>query len=126
MARVVLLQFDTDPGCAEQRALVASVYPEFAEAEPRWPLFFEALAQHRPEIVVISCAKLPSHGREAARYINEGFNTRNMDVLLTGVAPKERARTHAAAPESDIVDQNRLADELRTLLADPRSTTARG
>jgi hypothetical protein len=126
MTRVVLLQFDTDPACAENRALVAGIYPEFAEEEPRWPLFFEALAQHRPDIVVISCAKLPSHGREAARYINEGFNTRNMDVLLIGVAPNERARTHAAAPESEIIEKDRLAAELGTLLADPRSTSARG
>ncbi|HLJ83562.1 MAG TPA: hypothetical protein VKT51_05260 [Candidatus Eremiobacteraceae bacterium] len=126
MARVVLLQFDTDPGCADHRALVASVYPEFAEAEPRWPVFFETLAQQRPEIVVISCGKLPSHGREAARYINEGFNTRNMEVLLIDVEPRERARTRAAAPDSEIVDRERLSDELRRLLADQRATTARG
>ena len=126
MARIVLLQFDTDPGCADNRALIASVYPEFAEAEPRWPVFFESLALERPDIVVISCGKLPSHGREAARYINEGFNTRNMDVLLIDVAPKDRARTSASAPDAHIVDRDRLADELRTLLADRRATTARG
>ena len=125
MARVVLLQFDTDPGCAERRAQVASVYPDFAEAEPRWPIFFETLSAEQPDVVVISCGKLPSHGREAARYINDGFNTRNIDVLLTDVAPKDRARTHAAAPMSTIVGRDRLTEELRSRLADKRATNAR-
>ena len=125
MARVVLLQFDSDPGCAERRERIATVDPDFAEAEPRWPTFFETLSAQRPDVVVISCGKLPSHGREAARYINEGFNTRNMVVLLTDVAPQDRARTHSAAPESTIVGRDRLLEELRARLADKRAMNAR-
>ncbi len=126
MARVVLLQFDTDPGCAERRAIVASVCPDFAEAEPRWPIFFETLSKLSPEVAVISCGKLPSHGREAARYINEGFNTRNIAVLLTDVAEHDLARTQTAAPASTIVDRERLAEELHARLDAKRATTARG
>jgi len=125
MARVVLLQFDTDPGCAVRRAQIASVYPDFAEAEPRWPVFFDVLREQGPDLVVISCSKLPSHGREAARYINEGFNTRDIDVLLIDVAPHERSRTHAAAPMSHIVGRDRLTEEIRARLADKRATNER-
>jgi hypothetical protein len=116
MANVLLLQFDTDDNCAERRVLVEDSGAKLIEDEPRWPTFFESLRNARPDAVVISCGKLPSHGREAARYINDGFNSRNIPVIITDVAAGDLAKTKAAAPKSTIVERSGLTKALKAVI----------
>lgn len=110
MAKILLLQFDTDPGCAARREALAGLGATLVVDEPRWPTFFDTLTRERPDVVVISLAVIPSHGREAARYIKDGFNTRNIPVFVTDVPAKEIDKVHKSAPTAVIVESKDLAD----------------
>jgi hypothetical protein len=110
MAKILLLQFDTDPGCSVHREALSALGAALVEAEPRWPTFFDVLNKERPDIVVISLGAIPSHGREAARYIKDGFNTRNLPVFLTDVPAKDIDKCRKSAPTAVIVERKDLHD----------------
>jgi len=118
VAKVLLLQFHTDPDVTTRREALSSLGAELVEAEPRWPTFFDVLTRERPDVVVISLARIPSHGREAARYIKEGFNTRDIPVILTEVPSKEIVATHKSAPGALIVERKQLADAVYKALTE--------
>ncbi|MBC5825315.1 MAG: hypothetical protein GIW99_07710 [Candidatus Eremiobacteraeota bacterium] len=109
MARVLLLQFDTDPKCVPIRTALEQVDAEIVEDEPRWPGFFQTVTRERPDTIIIACSKIPSHGREAARYLSEGFNTRNIPLILVGVADRDLVKTREYAPRAQIVTAGDLA-----------------
>ena len=113
MPKIVLLQFETDPGSADRRAAVSSLGAEVVEDEPRWPTFFQTVERVRPDAIVISCGAIPSHGREAARYLGDGFNTRNIAVFVVGVKPHDVAKTREAAPKAQVLNDAELAPALR-------------
>ena len=102
---VLLLQFDTDPESGARRRILHDLAGAgtgtqpgdyvLLEDQPRWPTFFEAVTLERPDVIVIACSKLPQHAREAARYLGEGFNTRDIPVVLVDVGPKELESTKA-------------------------------
>ena len=117
MAKVLLLQFDTDPACAERRSLLETIGQAVVEAEPRWPTFFDAVAAQRPDAIVIAGNRIPSHAFEAARYLGEGFNTRNIPVLLVDVAPKDEAKARRSAPAAVIVSRLELPAAVNAALA---------
>ena len=110
MAKVLLLQFDSDPDCHNRREALSGLGATLVEAEPRWPTFFDVLNRERPDIVVISLGRIPSHGREAARYIKDGFNTRNLPVFLTDVPAREIDACRKSAPNAVIVERRDLHD----------------
>lgn len=112
MAILALLQFDTDPACAQRKAAVSGIGFQVVEAEPRWPDFFKTIEEKRPDVVVIGGGVIPQHAREAARYLGDGFNTRNIPVILVGVAPKDVPAAREAAPRAQIVDEAALPDAL--------------
>lgn len=105
MAKVLLLQFDTDPARAQLRAALDTIGAIIVEAEPRWPTFFDVVTAQRPDVIVIAASRIPSHAYEAARYLGEGFNTRNIPVLLVDVASKDEPKARRSAPEAAIVDR---------------------
>jgi hypothetical protein len=109
MPKLALLQFDTDPNAAERRASLADSGATIVEAEPRWPTFFDTIERERPDLIVIACGVIPEHAREAARYLGEGFNTRNIPVMLVDVRPHDLAATKQSAPSARIVDATELA-----------------
>ena len=90
------------------------------EAEPRWPNFFDAVTRERPDVIVIAADRLPSHAREAARYLGEGFNTRDIPVVLVDVPSTERekfeAYLRAYQPRAKFVERTALTDAVRTLV----------
>lgn len=102
--KVLLLQFKTDPACAERRDALAKTGALVDEAEPRWPVFFDALSANRPDVIVIAASTIPSHGIEAARYLGDGFNTRDFPVYLLDVAPKDQAKAKQSAPRAHLID----------------------
>lgn len=121
MATVLLLQFDTDPHRANRRSALSRLDARIAEAEPRWPSFFDAVSAQRPAVVVIACGRLTAYAREAARYLGEGFNTRDIMLVLVGIPEKEReaferyVRTYQ--PNATFVDDAGLADAVAARLA---------
>lgn len=108
MPKILLLQFKTDQACAQRREALTKADAIVTEAEPRWPIFFDALNANRPDIIVISASTIPSHGIEAARYLGEGFNTRDIPVFLVDVAPKDRVRAQASAPRATLIESSDL------------------
>jgi hypothetical protein len=116
MAKVALLQFDTDPECAERRELLAMLGASLVVAEPRWPVFFDTIERERPDVIVIACSIIAQHAREAARYLGDGFNTRNIPVILVDVKPEDLNATKASAPSAAIVDRAQLASAVRARL----------
>lgn len=118
MAKVLLLQFHSDPDVTARREALSGLGAQLVEAEPRWPTFFDVLSRERPDVVVISMARIPSHGREAARYIKDGFNTRNLPVILTDVPTKEINSTRKAAPTALIVERQQLGDAVYKALTE--------
>jgi hypothetical protein len=122
MPKVLLLQFDTDPACAERRAIVESTGMTLVEAEPRWPTFFDVVTAQRPDVIVIAASKIPSHAFEAARYLGEGFNTRNIPVLLVDVSTKDYARAQTSAPQAKIVERMALVTAIKEALQPKAST----
>ena len=106
--KILLLQFKTDPLCAQRREALTDAGAIVTEAEPRWPVFFDALNAHRPDAIVIAASTIPSHGMEAARYLGEGFNTRDIPVFFVDVAPKDRARAQTSAPRATLTESSAL------------------
>jgi hypothetical protein len=110
MAKVLLLQFQSDPARTATREQLSGLGATLVEGEPRWPTFFDLLNREHPDIVVISLGKSPSHGREAARYIKDGFNTRNLPVFLTDVPARDIDACRKSAPGAAIVELRDLHD----------------
>jgi hypothetical protein len=108
MSKLLLLQFDTDPACSERRGIVAKTSMTVVEAEPRWPLFFDVVTQQNPDVIVIAASTIPSHAFEAARYLGDGFNTRNIPVVLVDVAHKDLAKAKKSAPLARIAERSGL------------------
>jgi hypothetical protein len=108
MPKLLMLQFDTDQACSERRGIVAKTGMTVVEAEPTWPNFFDVVTQQRPDVIVIAASKIPSHAFEAARYLGEGFNTRNIPVLLVDVAHKDIPKAKKSAPLARIVERINL------------------
>ena len=117
MAKLALLQFDTDPACAARRAAVASLGAAVVEGEPRWPAFFDLITRERPDAIVIACSILPRHPREAARYLGDGFNTRNLPVYLVDVPAAEYNEFRSSAPRATIVTMSELTSALSKVVA---------
>jgi len=113
MPKLVLLQFGTDPESPQRRHALSGLGAEVVETEPRWPTFFRTVERERPDAVVIACGVIAAHGREAARYLGEGFNTRNIPVILVDVAPKDVAMTRTAAPKAELVDRDGLVEAVK-------------
>jgi hypothetical protein len=109
MAKIALLQFSTDPDGADRRAQLAGLGAQLVEDEPRWPAFFQTIERERPAVIVIACGIIAQHAREAARYLGDGFNTRNIPVILVDVAAKAMEATRKAAPNAAIVARADLA-----------------
>src|SRR5579872_2583724 len=121
MPKVLLLQFATDPDRAARQAILQNLGVTLAVAEPRWPTFFDVVAAERPDVIVIAGSLFPTHAIEAARYLGDGFNTRNIPVIVVDVADNlERARS--SAPRARIVDGVQLADAVRAALTKPIAT----
>jgi len=110
MAKVLLLQFHSDSTSAKTREQLSGLGATLVEGEPRWPTFFDLLNREHPDIVVISLGQIPSHGREAARYIKDGFNTRNLPVFLTNVPARDIDACRKSAPGAFIVELSDLHD----------------
>jgi hypothetical protein len=117
MPKLALLQFDTDPDRESRRRLLSGLGANVVETEPRWPTFFQTIERERPDAVVIACSVIPQHAREAARYLGEGFNTRNIPVVLVDVLPRDLTATLTAAPSATIVDGDGLVDAVKKVLA---------
>ena len=116
MSKVLLLQFETDPESAARRQALNAAGVSLTEDEPRWPNFFATVTAQRPDVIAIACSRLPDYAREAARYLGEGFNTRDIPLLLVDAPEKERAALESYVrtyqPNAKFVQTGELAAAL--------------
>ncbi|MBC5804909.1 MAG: hypothetical protein DLM53_06775 [Candidatus Eremiobacter antarcticus] len=117
MHTILLLQFRNDPECGARRDLLSHDAMDVAEAEPRWPVFFEAVNVRRPDVIVIACSRLPSHAFECARYLGDGFNTRDIPVLLVDVRENDLMKARSSANRARIVGRDQLECTVRETLS---------
>ncbi len=125
MRNILLLQFRNDPDCAARRELLAQADLDVAEAEPRWPVFFGAVNARRPDAIVIACSRLPSHAFECARYLGDGFNTRDIPVLLVDVLDKDLMRARSSANRARMVARDEVEPAVRDVLSSSPAGRAR-
>jgi hypothetical protein len=120
MSKVLLLQFHTDPACAARREILGNLGVTLVEDEPRWPNFFDTVTAHRPDVIVIACSLLPSYAREAARYLGEGFNTRDIPLVLVDMPEKGRQEfedyVRRYQPRSTFANRENLSAAVKSLL----------
>jgi len=124
MPKVLLLQFDTDPARAERRTILQKTGMTVVEAEPRWPTFFDVVTAQRPDVIVIAASTISSHAFEAARYLGDGFNTRNIPVLMVDVNSKDYVRAQTSAPQVKIIERASLAGAVKGALQPKASTNS--
>jgi hypothetical protein len=122
--KVLLLQFKTDPACAQRREALAKTKATVTEAEPRWPVFFDELKASRFDAIVIAASTIPSHGIEAARYLGDGFNTRDIPVYLVDVGSKEEAKVRTSAPRARLIQTAEIPAAVENLSAARSSSTS--
>lgn len=97
MAQIFLLHWNAD----ELKELAAPF--ERAGHEVRAHSSTEVVAkwgEWRPDVVVISLERLPSHGRAYAEWIWEAKSRRDIPVVFAGGAPEKVAATRAKFPKA--------------------------
>ncbi len=120
MARVVYVHWNETEGRAAVRSLeeagheVLFHFTQNADA-PTWTKMKEWL----PEAMVISLARLPSHGRQVARWFWEAKSRRSVPVLFVGGEPEKVAVARKAFPKAVFTSEGRLLADLARSLARP-------
>ncbi|HET6204940.1 MAG TPA: hypothetical protein VFI25_19285 [Planctomycetota bacterium] len=118
MARVVYVHWNEEEGKPAVRALrgeghaVLFHWTQIADADA-WRRMKESL----PEAMVISLARLPSHGRRVAEWFWEAEYRRAVPVLFVGGAPEKVALVKKRFPEAVFTSGERLLADLASALA---------
>jgi DNA-binding response OmpR family regulator len=69
----------------------------------------------QPDVVVIYLDRLPSHGRQTARYLRSRLETRDMPVIFVNGAQKPLEEIKALLPEAAYTASERLESVLKEL-----------
>ena len=118
MARVVYVHWDDEEGKLTVRALrgeghrVVFHWSQNADAET-----WREMKAFLPEAMVISLARLPSHGRKVVEWFWEAKSSRSVPVLFVGGEPEKVAVARKRFPEAVFTTAERLLADLGTALA---------
>ena len=69
----------------------------------------------QPDVVVIYLDRLPSHGRETARYLRSRLETRDMPVIFVNGRQEPLEKIKALLPEAAYTTSERLESVLKEL-----------
>ncbi len=120
MARVVYVHWNEEEGKPAVRALkeagheVLFHFSQNAEAAT-----WRRLKEWAPEAMAISLARLPSHGRQVARWFWEAKSRRSVPLLFVGGEPEKVAVSKKAYPQAVFTSEGRLLADLERSLARP-------
>lgn len=113
MARIFYVHWNQDEASAVVRMLRNAVYAVAYHHETTEA----ARIDRRPDVCVISPARLPSHGRANAERSWDGKNSWGNRRLFVGGEKEKVERTRARIPEAEFCGD----EELATVLARPGS-----
>lgn len=74
-----------------------------------------AISAAPPEAVLISLRRLPSHGRETAKYLRSQSVGRDIPILFFDGAPDKIEATRAAVPDAEYLPWEELPARVRAL-----------
>jgi len=77
----------------------------------------KAINSNRPDAVIISLARLPSHGRAVAEHLLSRSATRDLPILFVGGSPDAIAKAQQLAPAARFGQLAELPGTLLALLA---------
>lgn len=125
MARIFFMAFEK----ANQTPLakkLRSAGHRLAQAEPRFPEFYELLKQQQPhpEVFVVDCSMMPSHARESSNYVKSLKAYRDVPVLLYNVKKEDEAKTREKVPGARILFGDSVEKELEKLGFGPKPKVA--
>ncbi|MCW5946021.1 MAG: response regulator transcription factor [Fimbriimonadales bacterium] len=84
MANVYIVHWDQ----SEIESLAIPLTREGHSVRTQWnPNVFDRWVNYRPDLVIISLERLPSHGRSVAEWIWESESRRSIPIIFVGGAP---------------------------------------
>lgn len=75
----------------------------------------KAIMEQLPDVVVIYLSRLPSHGRETARYLRERKAAREVPIIFVGGSPQKVASVKEKVPQAVYTSAAELDSELAEL-----------
>lgn len=75
----------------------------------------KSIRERLPDVVLIYLTRLPSHGRETARYLRELKATRDLPIIFVGGSPDKVANVKESVPQAVYTSEVGLDRELAAL-----------
>jgi len=120
MARVVYVHWSEEEGKPAVRALEGAGHEVlFHFTQNADPPTWKRMKEWLPEAMVISLARLPSHGRKVVEWFWEAKSRRSVPVLFVGGEPEKVAVAKKAFPQATFTSGGRLLSDLGRSLARP-------
>lgn len=112
MARVFYIHWDKDEAMAGARGLREAGHSVRYEAEDGGAVWKE-LKKSRPDALVVSLAKLPSHGRRVAAATLENKTLADIPVIFVGGEDEKVAETRKQFPGATYCSWAQLRDRIQ-------------
>lgn len=117
-ARIILVHWKATEAALRLRQLRdagyrASLYTEHGGAG------LPAIRANPPDLFVIDCDRLPSHGRAVATWLRRQKPTRPIPMVFVGGEPEKVAKTRKLLPDAVFTDWRRIRGALRQARAHP-------
>jgi CheY-like chemotaxis protein len=116
MARVFYVHWDKEEAAAGARGLREAGHSVRFEAEDGAAVWKE-LKKSRPDALVVSLAKLPSHGRKVAAATLENKSLSDLPVIFVGGEDEKVAATRKQFPSATYCSWAQLRDRIAKLMA---------
>ena len=116
MARVFYVHWDKEEAAAGARGLREAGHSVRFEAEDGANVWKE-LKKSRPDALVVSLAKLPSHGRKVAAATLENKSLSDLPVIFVGGEDEKVAATRKQFPAATYCSWAQLRDRIAKLMA---------
>jgi hypothetical protein len=115
MARVFYVHWDKDEAAAGARGLREAGHSVRYEAEDGAAVWRE-LKKSRPDALVVSLAKLPSHGRRVAAATLENKSLADIPVIFVGGEDEKVAETRKQFPAATYCSWAQLRDRIQKVM----------
>jgi CheY-like chemotaxis protein len=125
MAKLFYIHWDKDEALAGARGLREAGHSVRYEAEDGQTAWKE-LKKHRPDALVVSLAKLPTHGRRVAAATMETKSLKTLPVIFVGGEDEMVAQTRKQFPEAVYCSWAQLRDRIQKVMNPPKPAGVAG
>lgn len=124
MTTVRLVHWNADEAMERiERLQRAGFRVQFDELNPG---NYRKIRQSSPDVMVIDLGRLPSHGREVARYFRDTKATSNLPVVFAGGADAKVERAREEFPDAEFAPWSRIKSAVNRALKAARHRKAAG